>query len=241
MLIIAHRCGPERHPEQTIASAKDALAVGAAYVEMDVRLTADGLPVICHDPNARRFFGVDRKIADMTSAEFLSMRHQPRTAYPSHSVEHFLQSGIKNILFHCTVSGEQLTRLLEMCRQYGVERDVVFGLMRVEDVLLVKRFNPEIGVLAFMPNAPTNEGIAQNIRDFADAGADYIRLWEHWDVENLAPVITECGKKIWIMANNPEVENTDCGYTTAPKLRHFREMGVHGVLVNNPSFCMTVL
>ena len=36
-LIIAHRCGPGRFPEQSLASARHALALGADLVEMDVR------------------------------------------------------------------------------------------------------------------------------------------------------------------------------------------------------------
>lgn len=45
-----------------------------------------------------------------------------------------------------------------------VEMNVVLGLMRAEAVPLVQRFSPETGVLAFMPDAPANEGIALSIR-----------------------------------------------------------------------------
>jgi len=42
-------------PENTIASFDRALADGCDGFEFDVRLTADGQPVVCHDPNVGDF------------------------------------------------------------------------------------------------------------------------------------------------------------------------------------------
>ena len=74
MKIIAHRCGTDRYPELTVAAARHSLAAGAAYVEMDVRFTADGVPVIHHDDTAAGLFGDPRRIAEMTLPEFLALR-----------------------------------------------------------------------------------------------------------------------------------------------------------------------
>ena len=35
-------------------------------VEIDIRLTADGLPVVCHDESLTRLYGVSGNIADLT-------------------------------------------------------------------------------------------------------------------------------------------------------------------------------
>ena len=241
MIIIAHRCGPEVYPQLTVAAAKSATAAGAAYVEIDIRYTADGLPVVNHDDSAQFLFGCPRKISELTSTEFLALRHKTNPAFPAHSFEHFLQCGVKNILFHIKEGGEPLKKVLALCRQYDAESSVVFGVQRTEDVRLVKEFNPNIGVLAFMPGANDSSGIEANIRAFSQAGADYIRLWEKWEVEALAPTVRQCGKKIWIMANNPEVEPLDCGYTSAKALRYWRDFGIDGILVNNPTFAQYAL
>jgi len=49
-LVIAHRGASATHPENTIAAFKAAARAGADAVELDVRLTADGVPVVLHDP-----------------------------------------------------------------------------------------------------------------------------------------------------------------------------------------------
>ena len=82
-LIIAHRCGPGRFPEQSLASARHALALGADLVEMDVRYTRDGAPVICHDENALRVFGVDRRCGEMSLEEFRALRHADDPGCPA--------------------------------------------------------------------------------------------------------------------------------------------------------------
>ena len=55
MLIIAHRCGTDRYPEQTIAAARHSLQCGADFVEVDIRFTADHKPVVIHIPHRRAF------------------------------------------------------------------------------------------------------------------------------------------------------------------------------------------
>jgi glycerophosphoryl diester phosphodiesterase len=47
--VVAHRGASARYPENTLPSFEGAIEAGADLVELDVRLTADGVPVILHD------------------------------------------------------------------------------------------------------------------------------------------------------------------------------------------------
>jgi glycerophosphoryl diester phosphodiesterase len=53
-LIFAHRGGAKLAPENTMAAFDNGLALGADGVELDVRLSADGVPVAFHDPSLER-------------------------------------------------------------------------------------------------------------------------------------------------------------------------------------------
>jgi len=48
-MLIAHRGGSGKHAENTLASFSHAISMGFDGIEMDVRLTADGVPVLHHD------------------------------------------------------------------------------------------------------------------------------------------------------------------------------------------------
>ncbi|MCP9986260.1 glycerophosphodiester phosphodiesterase [Streptomyces sudanensis] len=66
---VGHRGDPYRVRENTVASLRSALARGADAVEVDVRLTRDGVPVLLHDDTLRRLWRVDRPLAALSLAE----------------------------------------------------------------------------------------------------------------------------------------------------------------------------
>lgn len=56
-------------PENTLPAFRMAKAMGFDWVEMDVRITADGIPVICHDVTVDRTSNGTGYVSDMTLAE----------------------------------------------------------------------------------------------------------------------------------------------------------------------------
>ena len=52
--VIGHRGNRAHAPENTLESFAQAVAAGAEAIEFDVRLSADGFPVVMHDPSVRR-------------------------------------------------------------------------------------------------------------------------------------------------------------------------------------------
>lgn len=66
---IAHRGYSRKYPENTIASILEAAAHGAEWVEVDVRWSRDGEPVLHHDGDFRDGLGADRPIDGAALAE----------------------------------------------------------------------------------------------------------------------------------------------------------------------------
>jgi glycerophosphoryl diester phosphodiesterase len=66
--VIGHRGAAATHPENTLQSFRAAHDAGAHWVEMDVRLAADGAPVVIHDPTLERVAGCRSRAASLTSA-----------------------------------------------------------------------------------------------------------------------------------------------------------------------------
>ena len=67
--VIGHRGAMAYAPENTLASFREAKRRGASWVEIDVKLTADAVPVLMHDPSLGRTMGIDRLIAETPRAE----------------------------------------------------------------------------------------------------------------------------------------------------------------------------
>jgi glycerophosphoryl diester phosphodiesterase len=66
---VAHRGDPYRCRENTLPSLRSAVREGADAVEIDVRLTQDGVPVLLHDAALGRLWGHDRELARLTARE----------------------------------------------------------------------------------------------------------------------------------------------------------------------------
>ncbi|WP_369214527.1 glycerophosphodiester phosphodiesterase [Streptomyces flavofungini] len=66
---VAHRGDPYRVRENTIPSLRSALRRGADVVEIDVRLSGDGVPVLLHDPTLKRLWGCERPLGVLSAAE----------------------------------------------------------------------------------------------------------------------------------------------------------------------------
>ncbi|GGW73120.1 MULTISPECIES: glycerophosphodiester phosphodiesterase [Streptomyces] len=66
---VAHRGDPYRVRENTLDSLRSALDQGADAVEIDVRLTRDGVPVLLHDETLKRLWERDRPLLSLSAAE----------------------------------------------------------------------------------------------------------------------------------------------------------------------------
>lgn len=71
--IIAHRGASRVAPENTLAAIEEAWALGVDAIETDIRLTADGTPVLFHDADFRRIAGDGRRLGDITCTEARSI------------------------------------------------------------------------------------------------------------------------------------------------------------------------
>lgn len=66
--LIAHRGWPARYPENSLRGLSAAAAAGARFLEFDVQLAGDGVPLVIHDDNLARTAGVDLSVLATRSA-----------------------------------------------------------------------------------------------------------------------------------------------------------------------------
>ncbi|MFB9586485.1 glycerophosphodiester phosphodiesterase [Streptomyces goshikiensis] len=66
---VGHRGDPYRVRENTLPSIGSAFARGADAVEIDVRLTRDGVPVLLHDETLQRLWGHDVRLDAVTAPQ----------------------------------------------------------------------------------------------------------------------------------------------------------------------------
>lgn len=70
---VAHRGDPYRARENTLPSIRSAVERGADAVEVDVRITRDGVPVLLHDATLDRLWGRDLRLDRLTHRELTEL------------------------------------------------------------------------------------------------------------------------------------------------------------------------
>lgn len=92
-VFIAHRGEPESFPENSIAGYEAVLQAGALWIETDVQITADIVPVLCHDPSLLKITGHDLNI---TETAYADMQGLP-AGYPERFGETFSHLNISRL------------------------------------------------------------------------------------------------------------------------------------------------
>lgn len=67
--IVAHRGDPIGRIENTEPAIRAAVEAGASLVEIDVRVSADGIVVLLHDERTTRLWGLDAAVSDLTAEQ----------------------------------------------------------------------------------------------------------------------------------------------------------------------------
>lgn len=106
-LIIAHRGASAVAPENTIAAFARALADDADGIELDVRLSRDGVPVVIHDETLLRTGLRQESVADMNAEQLgeVDVGSWFNRAHPKHACADYDREGVLTL--------DQVFRLLE--------------------------------------------------------------------------------------------------------------------------------
>lgn len=75
--IVAHRGYAAKFRENSSQAIRSALAIGCKYIEVDVQLSADGMPMLSHDDSLQRVFHLDRKVTETRALDLKRMGVEP--------------------------------------------------------------------------------------------------------------------------------------------------------------------
>ncbi len=143
-LRIAHRGASAYAQENSAASIRKAWELGADMVEIDIRSTADHIPVISHDPSLKRLYQVDALIADITLEELLSYsKPSPMMTFAQmlklcHELELGLYLDIKEL------SWEAALIAFAALDEYHFVNRTIFGSFRPDYLAEIKAYRPDV-------------------------------------------------------------------------------------------------
>ncbi|WP_217215145.1 glycerophosphodiester phosphodiesterase [Streptomyces sp. AC550_RSS872] len=159
---VAHRGDPYRVRENTLESLRSALRRGADAVEIDVRLTKDGVPVLLHDETLKRLWEQDRPLLALSSAEVRGL-----TAGGVPTLEEALAAcGDSRVMLDLpgTPSVRAARRVVDVVRACGAQ-DRVYYCAGAPAMLAVRAADPAAEIaLTWTSLAPPRAGLLDAVR-----------------------------------------------------------------------------
>lgn len=159
---VAHRGDPYRFRENTIPSLRSALDQGADAVEVDVRLTRDGVPVLLHDATLERLWRHDRPLLALSAEE---VRGLTAGGVPT-LVEALAATGDSRMMLDLCgrVDRRIADRVVDVVRQTGAQ-DRVYYCAGAEAMLAVRAADPGAEIaLTWTSLAPPRAAVLDAVR-----------------------------------------------------------------------------
>ncbi len=148
VMVMAHRGNHKKAPENSLIAYDDAIAAGADFVEVDVRLTRDNRWVVHHDRMIYTRNGTRKVLSSMTYEQLQKQRIKgarhgmPDQAIPT--LHEILEALRGRVLIYLDDKMGRPLDLAEIVRQHEMEDQVVIGINDYADAIIMSAFAKDI-------------------------------------------------------------------------------------------------
>ncbi len=236
--VIAHRGFSSLAPENTLAAVREAIAIGADMVEIDVTLSSDGEIVVIHDETLERTTSGSGLVSDFTLAQLKELDagswFNPRFA-GEHipTLEEVLRTVDGKILLNIEIKSEAVERgiaakVIETVRRSEMENQVVISSFSPTALEKVHSQAPDL-LTAVLYNSKVHQG-HDAVDIVASVGASVFNIKRQRLTATMSERCNEHGIPV--------------GIYTVNKKRHMRRMikkGVGAIFTDHPDRLIEVL
>ena len=219
VVVACHRGDWRNWPENSIPAIESVIAMGADIVELDVRMTADSVLVLCHDSDVKRTTnfskvfrsepGKSARVADLTLAEIksLSLQRMHRAAaidtLRMPTLREALACTKDRICVNIDKGYDYYDEVLSITEELGVTGQVLIKGARPLETVLAKLASHENNMM-FMPIVNVSGSGRQLFDSYIVSGTVPIAYEVCWgagawdEFLDVASQIRRQGSKIWV-------------------------------------------
>jgi len=177
LLIAAHRAGHLEAPENSLAAIDEAVREDADIIEIDVKVSADGVPFLMHDQTVARTTGGVGDAESLTYAQVRDLRLEGGSEPPPTLVE-ALRRACGRVLVDLDLKTDRVAPIVAVVEGLGMMDQVLFFDSDSEVLTHVRRLAPKAMV---MPRVSQPEGLTTAVTGLAPVAII------HGDPESLTP------------------------------------------------------
>lgn len=215
MIIIGHRGARATRPENTIAALREG-SRWADYVEVDVRISRDSVPVVIHDPTLDRTTNGTGFVRDYTLPELKRLDAGEGEPIPTLAEVLALDTGGCGLVIELKEGGYE-DQVAGMVREAGLSRLLIASF----DADCLRRIAP------LLPDA----GIGYIFRS---PGADPVRVAEAIPASYILPQFMDVTEERMDSAVNADLKVIAWTLNSEEEFEKASKIGVYGVVTDDP-------
>lgn len=230
--VTSHRGYSHSVPENTLMAVTKAIAEGADYVEVDVRVTKDGELVLLHDPSLKRTTGYNKyiwevpyeKVSQLDAGSWFADEFTG-TKIPTLRELFELAKGQVKInmdLKYRNDSEDLAKKVVELMKEYDMEKQCVITSTSIQCLKQVKEEDSEIrtGLITY--------GIYGSI--IKNKAIDFFSMKASLVTKNTVDEAHKNGREVHVWTVN-----------TRSEIERLKRIGVDNIITDNPGYVRDVL
>jgi glycerophosphoryl diester phosphodiesterase len=198
-LLAAHRGGALLWPENSLLAFRNAIALGADFIEFDVHLSKDGEAVVIHDPTLHRTTSGAGPVMDRTVAELKALRLKDRagavteeTVPTLDEVSAVAAKGLRRMLLEIKVDASRARypgieeKVLAILDRHGMAGSTVVMSFDAPTWRRIRELRPDVATCAlYSARMLARTTLAAELETLRSAGVRFIGV-EHTAVDAAA-------------------------------------------------------
>lgn len=245
-LLAAHRGGAQLWPENSLLAFRNAIALGADFLEFDVHLSRDGQVVVIHDPTLERTTTGTGAVSDRTLAELRTLRLKGRDGKVTEEAIPTLDEVVGlvvptplRLLLEIKVDAKSQRylgieeKVLRILDSHGMASRTIVMAFEEETVRRIRKLRPDVTVGGlFWPKglAEARSTVEREIDGLRKLGARFIGLHQ----ELVTPDVVRQAEKAGLLLGVWTVND-------ASAMKRFIEMGVGIIITDRPDVAKELL
>ena len=230
-VIFAHRGASAHAPENTLAAFELALQQGADAIELDVKLSADGIPVVIHDPTVDRTTDGSGTVSNLSLAALKELDAGEGQKIPTLD-EVFSTVGGKILINveltnYKTRDDQLVDKVVEVVKKHNLAEKIIFSSFLPKNLTRAAELLPQTprGLLA-LPNF-----LGWFVRNI---------LFKRGNYQALHPELRDARKKSIASTHHMGRRVHVWTVNKAEDMRRLADWGVDGIFTDDPELALKI-
>jgi len=147
---MGHRGANKIAPENTLKAFKEAIRLGADYVEFDVQETINGEIVIIHDYNTLRTAGIEGIVKQMTLKELKKLNFGNGERIPT--LLELIDLAKNKISLNCEIKAEAIAKtIIQIFQDADILDSTIISSFLHEELVKIQKIEPQLKLATLVP------------------------------------------------------------------------------------------